>query len=279
MGAIKEIRKLQIKYNSSQILKTQMSYQYPANDGAIITMTPPLPMQGTRITKLNPDGTTKETIDPDGQKTVYNYASNFRRVTSLVRYKDSANSQAVTVQYGYDSFDRLTSITDAKGIKTEYIYDDFGRLVEIKSPDNASPNLTNSDPIKMEYDNRGLLIKKKQQNGEVIHYTYDGIGRLTNIDYPAPAAGADSFLTDNDVEFFYGENSGSQFTNGRLTRIRVKMYNAASGEIWRTTNYDYDAAGRVKSKAITDGSISYTTSYSYKLNDQLESISYPFMTG
>lgn len=84
-------------------------------------------------------------------------------------------------------------------------------------------------------------------------------------------------LTDNDIEYFYDEANVSDFAQGRLTRVVVKTHNDGQVDVYQTTSYRYDAAGRIIEQKIEDG-ISSTpriTTFSYDKEDNLTDITYP----
>ncbi len=78
----------------------------------------------------------------------------------------------------YDRLSRLTSLetSDAGQVqRTEYEYDRVGRRTRTVYPDSADPV---TDSVNSEYDRAGRLIRRTDQRGQVIEFSYDKNGSL-----------------------------------------------------------------------------------------------------
>lgn len=273
-GQILKVIDMQARINNGVSLyssQKEWKYEYdPSDNSKIVKIYNPLPNRGYKEFRYHPNGTIKSFQDENGQKTLYSYTIATRKwITRVTKYLGSSNTNPVHIDYEYDVFGRVKSVTDTKGIRTEYIYDDFDNVVEIKSPDRAP----NSDVIRMEYDISGNLIKKKRADSVIVQYEYDILNRITKIDYP-DYTGSNPYLTDNDVNFFYDE-SHSEFSVGRLTRTTVKMFKDNNVDVIRTVKYFYDAAGNIVEKRIDEGSNVWSTYFMYDKEGNRTEIKYP----
>ncbi|MCP3872015.1 MAG: hypothetical protein GY699_02525 [Desulfobacteraceae bacterium] len=125
-------------------------------------------------------------------------------------------------------------------------YDDFGRLLSRSSPDTGKTLYT--------YDAASNLIEKTDARGLTTTFEYDALNRLVAVLYPN---------TSQNIYYTYDEGTHGK---GMLTRMQD-----ASG----TTTYLYTPSKRIaKEIKVIDG-IRYVTSYSYDLNGNLVSLTYP----
>ncbi len=145
--------------------------------------------------------------------------------------------------------DRITSITDAKGMTTCNWYNETGMLAAASQPaagpcPDSAPDgsflysydpmdrlTTSTDPAgkseSFTYNDKGLLDTHTDRNGAAIKYRYDSIGRLSSF-----------FGANGDVSFTYFPNTdlvASVKTNSSLRDI--------TGGLTKIDN-DYDELGR-----------------------------------
>jgi YD repeat-containing protein len=80
--------------------------------------------------------------------------------------------------YGYDTQDNLSSITDLNENTTQYWFDDFGRKDQTASPDTGITDY-------LYYDGAGNLTQRVDAKETVVNYTYDALNRLTAIQFPS----------------------------------------------------------------------------------------------
>ena len=159
--------------------------------------------------------------------------------------------------FEYDPLDRLTRVTDPKGLDTGYAYDGLGNLTQLTSPDTGITTYA--------YDAAGNRSSQTDARGVTAAYSHDALNRLTAITYP------DSAL---NVAYHYDEvnavtGCATSFPKGRLTRMID-----ASG----TTAYCHDRRGNVTRKRLTQGGQTYTIGYAHTRGDRLAAITYPDTT-
>lgn len=183
-----------------------------------------------------------------------------------------ANSTAYRYKAFGDPDDKLLwKVRDATNIDTQYTYNIIGKLTRIDQYTNDQSTITRqysyygADPKKSlvyqetnpekgtvtyDYYNNGLLKNKTDGKG-MKTYSYDGANRLISV---LDGAG-------NQLSYSY-EGVANRVTNS---------VNAGGASIF----YGYDNANRLQTKTETIHSKSYTTTYGYDGNDNLESITYP----
>ena len=101
-----------------------------------------------------------------------------------------------TTTFGYDAFNRRTSVTDPNGVTTNTEYDMLDRVTRViqRGPDD----MTEADDLITEhrYNVFGDLFQTVLPEGNVIEYGYDHVGRLTSIERKA-----------NDLPSTHGERT------------------------------------------------------------------------
>ena len=155
------------------------------------------------------------------------------------------DAKAVMISYVYDANNNLTSVKDANNNTTTYKYDDKGRVYQVISPDTGTTTYS--------YDPAGNLTSKTDAKGVTISYVYDALNRLTKID----------FSSDTDIVYTYDTCT---YGKGRLCTMTD-----ASG----TTSYEYSPKGQVKKETKVIDAITYVTQYSYDMNGNLKTMTYP----
>ena len=165
-------------------------------------------------------------------------------LNNLIEQTDRAGNP---VQFGYDAENRLVAVTDQRGLTTSYSYNAYGDLIEQQSPDTG---LT-----QYRYDEAGNRVSETRSDGTQTHYTYDALNRLIGIDY--------GFNNDLGVRFNYDQGS---YGIGHLTSM-----SDASG----STQYQYDALGRIVQKISEVDGHSFTEHFGYDLSGNITSRIYP----
>jgi len=181
-----------------------------------------------------------EVKDSAGNPTVNHYDP----LNNLMEQTDRAGNP---VHFEYNAEDRLIAVTDQRGLTTTYTRNAYGEVIEQHSPDTG---LTQYN-----YDEAGNQLNETRNDGTQVRYSYDAINRLTDIEY--------GFNTSLDVSFDYDQ--GSQGV-GRLTSM-----SDAPG----STQYQYDALGRITQKASTVDGNHFTEQFGYDLSGNLTSQIYP----
>lgn len=180
-----------------------------------------------------------------------NTYDNLDRLVGMVQ---DVGGIAAAVAIEYDTLDRVTKVTDPKGLDTGYAYNAFGDLLELDSPDTGVTAFI--------YDAAGNLASREDARGVLASYTHDDLGRVTAVDYPGTA---------EDVAYTWDVapgtcGSGETFGAGRLGTMVD-----GSG----STAYCYDRRGNLVRKVQTTGGIALQVRYGYTLADRLAWIEYP----
>ena len=212
----------------------------------------------------------------------YTYDSNGNVLTWTNRRGD-------TITYTYDAYGQLTSKDYPETpafIDYVYAYDDAGNLISVTDPNGTiamtyDPNtnwLTRIDYpggyfFTFENDAIGRRTRMTNQDGNVLNYIYDTVGRLDQI--------TDS---NNVVIVDYNYNLAGHITrktlgNGVYTDydyddawrlIHLVNYSPIE-QVLSKYDYTYDASSRRTSMTTLDG----TYSYGYDLLGELTSVTYP----
>jgi RHS repeat-associated protein len=282
-----------------QTAVTKFEYGDAQNPGLVTRMVPPRGNTGgtpdytyaTTFSYFTPAqaptkaGLLKETVDPLGNKTTYDYDAVGRR-TSMVDplgYATGGVPAEHTWEYTYDNEDRprvtrapapqpggqplvtelrydpvgnKTVAIDANGQVTKYVYDERDSLKEIHQSPNAwtDPNVTPSGLIvtAYQYDHLGNLSRVTRAQGDstnerVTDYAYDGLGRLRKeIQYPSWPSATPTLVT----QYTYDGNGN------RLTLV---------DPLGQTATFAYDALNRLTSIDYSDPATPDVT-YGYDAN-------------
>jgi YD repeat-containing protein len=254
---------------------------------------------GNLNTQVSPDtGTTANTYDVAGniltstdaksQVTSYTYDA-LNRVASLT-YNQATGTQLKTVAYTYDQttggnygIGRLTGVTEtaADGATvlqtTQYAYDIHGRLIQ-ENRGLAGQNFVTA----YAYDAAtGHLTGMTYPSGRTLAYSYDAVGRISQISSTAPAAqGGQTQTLVSSIAYqpFGGVKSYTLGNNQQVTRSydqdgRVSGYNLGAAQY----AIGYDPASRIVS-LLNTGNVQISNSYSYDDLDRLTLASLPGST-
>ena len=148
-------------------------------------------------------------------------------------------------QYAYDNLDQLKSVTDPRNLVTNYSVNALGDQTQLTSPDTGITNKT--------YDEAGNLRTSIDARNQQTTYTYDAINRVTGMSYTSGAP----------IGFSYDQGING---TGRLTGMSDE-----SG----STQWTYDAQGRVVSKTVTTGALTQVLRYRYDAQGRLNQLTYP----
>lgn len=174
----------------------------------------------------------------------------------LLRTLQDVGGLNVETKFEYDALDRVTKVTDPKGLDTAYAYNGFGDQVRLTSPDTGITNYT--------YNVAGNVATKQDANDPAPHrYTYDVLGRRKAVLYTAdgPADMEYDYDTVNSVCV-----AGETFAVGRVTAMR------ANGT---ELKYCYDRFGQVVRKVQTVAGRSFSLIYAYTIAGRLNTVTYP----
>lgn len=189
----------------------------------------------------------------------------------------TVSSPNLETQYQYDVLDNLVKIT--QGSQERYFkYDSLSRVIRERQAEqttNSSYNLSDSLTgnsswtKKLEYNSQGLVTHSYDARGIQTDLYYDGLNRLTLIDY------SDS---TPDTRLYYDSQtlpSGApSYTHGSANgRLIAMTYGSSSST--NGTYYGYDVVGRVNQQRQVTGGNTYSLSYTYNIGGLLATETYP----
>ncbi|KPJ58101.1 MAG: hypothetical protein AMJ46_14675 [Latescibacteria bacterium DG_63] len=194
-----------------------------------------------------------------------------------------------TTIYGYNAAGQMTSkdYDTTPGLTDyEYQYDDAGNLISATGPEGTTAMTYDPDTDWMtridypggqfftfEYDNAGQRTKRTDQDGNVVNYLYDSVGRLDQI-----TDTSDALIVDYEYDEV-GQLSRKTLSNGVYASYEYDN----GGQLLHLVNYDpgdmvvsrfdytYDASGYCTSMTTLDGI--YT--YGYDQLGQLITVAHP----
>ena len=213
-----------------------------------------LPGGANRAFTYNPYGRVTAERDELGRITRYEYADNLHLVSrrinpdgSQLRYRyDNArlllteieNERGENYHLDYYANGLIQQETGFDGRRTAYEYDLNGKLLKkTEFGDDGSELVT-----AYQRDTSGRLLVKTLADGEEIHYSYDALGRLVNVN-----DGLWPLAYEYDVQ--------------------DRLITEHQG--WGTTRYEYDSVGQLSQCRLPDGS---TLDYRHLSGGRLSSI-------
>jgi RHS repeat-associated protein len=189
----------------------------------------------------------------------------------------TVGSPAQSTSFMYDVLDNLVKIT--QGSQERFFkYDSLSRLIrerQVEQTTNSAYNLSDSLTgnsswtRKLEYNSQGLVTNAYDARGVQTSFSYDGLNRVTLIDY------SDS---TPDARYYYDSQtlpSGApSYTHGDANGRLIAMTYGSSSSI-AGTYFGYDNMGRINVQKQVTGANTYSLSYTYNLAGLLASETYP----
>ena len=216
----------------------------------------------TRLTVAFFDPNTQSPLTVDGNSITDIYYSNNSQV---IRKVDDNGNQT---HYEYDTANRLSETTDAKGTRFIRTYDRASNVIEVNEidvSDLAEPNEifvttyaydnlyrlisitdNNSNTTEYRYDSRDNRRLVTDALGNETRYEYDGLNRLTRTIRDMDGDGADASDADD-------------ITTGRTYDDNSRLIEQTDDN-GNTTTYQYDALNRMVRTIFADGT-SETSTY------------------
>ncbi len=146
-------------------------------------------------------------------------------------------------QYGYNAAGKITQIKDPLSYVTTYTYN--GNKTAIKDPLNRQTELTFSYLP-------GLVSSLKDTSGAIANYTYDAIGRLTQVVYNnARTQSYDYDYLDNIKKETHPETGEITYTYNAENLLSQKNFGGIS------INYEYNISNQLKKISSNDEIINY----------------------
>lgn len=162
-------------------------------------------------------------------KTTYSYT---RVGLRQFQIEDDGGASARSTVRLYDSFGRLQSENDGRGVPTAYAYDRLGRVVTVTDRTAIERKTT--------YDAFSRVLKTVDGTGQETVYTYDAVKREMRVTTPE---GVESITETN--------------RHGETVKVTIKQQ--PSDPLARVTVYAYDADGRVLSVTNAQGTGAQST--------------------
>ncbi len=206
----------------------------------------------------------------------------------LGRIVKAYDENGYAVEYKYDNLGRVieqkTPFEEKNGTvyysTKQMWYDNNGNIVKERVYTNAAGEVSKYNEVKYTYDNRNRLVMTESNDGTTSNYVqnyYDVKGNLlrvyTGLHSPLTINGLDNVTAGSDTEYAVAKYSYDSLgrlltTTDALGNVESNTYDAANGLLLSSTdrngntfNFTYDGSGKVKSKALSDGTNAETTVY------------------
>jgi len=182
--------------------------------------------------------------DERGNKSYFKYDLAGRQI----EVKDALNRITTTT---YDDAGQRKSITDAFNRTTLFVYDGAGRMIETIYPDPeiADTDDTNNPRVKVGYDVVGRKVIETDEMGRITRFSYDLLGRLTQVILPNPSNGQNPPLVD-------GVSPSAAGT--LVTKYEYDEQGNKTAQIdaeGRRTAWSFDEVGRNLTRALPMGQV------------------------
>jgi len=187
----------------------------------------------------------------------------------------SGQSQRSYLEAVYDDTNRTVAIIDQLRHYITRHYDKLGRLTDIKSYTGTygSGTLYATISYTYRYDNRLLTVT--DPGNDIYTYTYDFLGRYTQVLCPDSVSVSYSYDdTNNKVTFTNGRGYERIYWYDWLSRL-IKVEEEYAVDTFAVTTYNYNEIGQLIS--LTDAE-THTTTYTYASFFGLTKTTYPDST-
>ena len=246
------------------------TYKYDAFNRKVGTT---LPLGQSSTTVFNNLGETASTTDFNGNVINYTYDQYGRlasksfsnpRVATVSYTYDPLTSQVKTITdgrgvttYGFDSYDRVNSITNPDGQTVGYVYDVLGNLTTLTTS-NSQFNYT--------YDKLNRL-DKVFSNGALTKYSYDAVGNLLSTELGDGTTETRTYDASNRLTGMLTlDASGVVLSSYNYTLDGMGNRTLVVENTGRTVNYTYNVVNQLTQESIVDPTLgNRTIIYTYDL--------------
>ncbi len=174
------------------------------------------------------------------------------RLTYVWESPSGVNYQTM---YAYDGLDDLASVVQGTTHSRSFTYDSLKRLTSSTNPE------TGTTPVTYAYDADSNAFSKTDARGYTITYSYDQLNRMTGRTYSNG---------DPAVSYVYDQTTCVVVSTCYNIGRRTSMTDADGSESWA-----YDTMGREWGEQRTTNGYTKTTGYTYDLNGDLTTLTYP----
>ncbi len=229
-------------------------------------------VNGREASVTNPDCSFIESrYDPQGNRTVQKATldSTFYGYDSLNRMTTVSSLSGVETNYFYNDVGNRDSVINANGTSARYGYDDLNRLASVT---NYAPDGSVQSSYIYELNNAGIRKAVTEADGSRVDYAYDNCYKLTGETRTGGSTGSPSGYS---ITYTY-DNVGNRNTQNRNGITTSYVYNTrdqvtSEDSAGVVTTYAYDAAGRMTGKTVAGVS----TTYGWEDNDRMVSVNGP----
>ena len=246
-------------------------------------------------------GRTLTVTAPDGSVTRTEYLTVYGSYTgNLVRVTDAAGKWKIQQTDALGNLLRVIEPDPAGGADwiTNYTYDALGHLTGVSMPrsngtqtrtfaytgaDLTSATNPENGTVTYQYDGSHHVTKRTDALGQETRYTYDGYGRLTEVQHWAVAwdpITLTSHLQEDGgqrVDYYYDSNplngGYSQNAWGRLAAVAFQDKNTGTPFAYM---YSYNQAGRVTAQhmSYSNDAVHFDAAYGWDTEGRMTSINY-----
>ncbi len=264
----------QINLTHSQYYTTK---KYDALD-RVVKMT--LPDGSEQINEYEIDGELNIVKATDPLKNMSRQVSDVRgNIVSISKYEGTGENSLLTVDYQYNVMGEMLKATDMAQKEITVTYDLLGRRTTLESVDGGKKNYSYDECSNLLWEDNPVLRNK----GQRIYYYYDGLNRLTKIDYPESTDTEYEYGTEKDkgingagkiikvsdesgtIEYEYGL-LGETTSEKRTLKVHN---NSSMTELTQSMSYVSDYLGRMQNITYPDGEI---VTYGYDDGGQVCSV-------
>lgn len=183
----------------------------------------------------------KETIVEGANTANPRTSYRWRTARDLVSQQQDADGRVT--KFGYDRFGQRTTATDTSNSGQVVLYNDgLGNVTRVDSPDRGTSTST--------YSAAGLLAQTQDANGQIVDYTYDIMGRLTQ-----------KVIQGRRTINYEYDNAAVTYGKGRLTGVSIVQNGQSTPS--STYAFAYTPDGQVATRTMTMDGRTYTLSAQY----------------